>query len=168
MDNQTSNKILVEREQSLSDKFQVLKWKINLKKLELDVSNKQRIIDKILQQVKVQGAESLINNKSAKWLIIGQYEKVRLTIQEGSKLEEPLTTACESLHSALEAAGAEVSDENTSKWYKFDNLSWENQKILNEILDPLETSGQNSASSSRTSMLNRSSRQNYDHIKPTH
>ena len=59
----------------------------------------------------------------------------------------------------VEAAGVEVSDENTNKEYegvsarmmglveqykyKFDNLSWEYQKILSEIPDPEETSGQN-------------------------
>ena len=68
-----------------------------------------------------------------------------LTIKEGSKLEEALTTACESLQSAVKAAGVEVSDENISKEYegispcmislveqykfKFENLSWEYQKI---------------------------------------
>ena len=59
-------------------------------------------------------AKSLIKDKSAKWLIVAQCKKLRLTIQEGSKLEETLTTACEALHSAVEAAEVEVSDEIAS------------------------------------------------------
>ena len=46
MDKQTNEDIIVDREQSLSDKFQIMKSKIDLKR---KVSNKQRIIDKFLQ-----------------------------------------------------------------------------------------------------------------------
>jgi len=41
------------------------------------------------------------------------------------------------------------------------------KSVLSEIPDPEQNSGQSSASSSRTNSLDRSSRHNYDHIKPT-
>ena len=84
VDKQTSAEIFIVCEQSLSYE---LKQKNDLQRKELDVYNKQRIIDKLLQQVKVQAerAESLIN-KTANWLIVSQCEKVRLSIQEGFKL----------------------------------------------------------------------------------
>ena len=42
---------------------------MDLKQKDLEVSNKQRIINKLLKQVEVQAerAEILINNKTAKW-----------------------------------------------------------------------------------------------------
>ena len=45
----------------------------------LEVSNKQRIIDKLLTEVKVQAEREqvLINNKPAKWHITAQCEKFR-------------------------------------------------------------------------------------------
>ena len=49
MDIQISDKNFVNREQLLSDKFQIMKSKIDLKEPELHVSNKQRFIDKLLQ-----------------------------------------------------------------------------------------------------------------------
>ena len=54
-----------------------MKEKIYVKKIELDVSNKQRIIDKLLQQVKVQTerAELLIANKSANWESDANYSR---------------------------------------------------------------------------------------------
>ena len=49
---------------------------MDLKRKDLEVSNKQRIIDKLLKQVAVQAerAEVLINNKVAKWQIVAQCE----------------------------------------------------------------------------------------------
>ena len=154
---------------------------MDLKSKDLEVSNKQRIINKLLKQVEVQAerAEVLINNKSEKRLIVAQCEKLRITIQEGFKLEESLTTASETLHSAVEVAVVEVSaGENTNKKYEaisahmiglveeykfmFVNLSWKYQKFLREIPDPEQNSGQSSNSS-----LDRSSWCNYDHIRPT-
>ena len=70
MEIQTSDEHTISCEKSishLSDKFQEMKSKIDVKKLELDVANKQRMIDKLLQQVKVQieGAESLTSGRSS-------------------------------------------------------------------------------------------------------
>ena len=42
-------------------------------------------------------------------MAVANAKKLRLTIQEGSKNEESLTTACEQLHSAVESAAVEVS-----------------------------------------------------------
>ena len=100
-----------------------MKSKIDLKKLELDVSNKRRIIDKLLQQIKVQAerAESLIANKSANWLIVAQCEKVILTFQEDSELETSLIDACESIYSAVQAA-AQPSSTATSRSSCLKNL----------------------------------------------
>ena len=59
-----------------------MKFKMNLKQKDLEVSNKQRIIDKILKQIEVQieRAQVLINDKAAKWQIVAQSENLRLTI----------------------------------------------------------------------------------------
>ena len=49
-------------------------------------------------------------------MAVAKAKKLRVTIQEGSKNEESLTTACEQLHSAVESAAVEVcGDENISK-----------------------------------------------------
>ena len=54
----------------------------------------------ILKQPKaqVERAQMPINNKAARWQITAQCEKLRQTIQEGTKHEESLTAACEMLH----------------------------------------------------------------------
>ena len=82
MEQETSDDIIVDHEQSLLSQFQIMKSEIDLKRKDLEVSNKQRIIDKLLKQVEVQAerAESLIKDKSAKCLIVAQCEKLRITI----------------------------------------------------------------------------------------
>ena len=58
----------IERDQSILSQIQIMKTKMDLKQKDLEVSNKQRIIDKLLKQVEVQAerAEVLINIKSTK------------------------------------------------------------------------------------------------------
>ena len=86
MDIQISEENLIAREQSLSDLsdiFEIMKSKIDPKKLELDISNKQRIIDSfnmwrckptlydsIPPVSDMERVESLIANKSANWLLV--------------------------------------------------------------------------------------------------
>ena len=61
-------------DQSILYQFQIVKSKMDLKHKDFEVSNKQRIIDKLLKQVEVQAerAEVLINIKSTKWLIVAK------------------------------------------------------------------------------------------------
>ena len=49
--------------------------------------NKHRIIEKLSKQVEVQAerVQMLINNKVMRWKITAQCEKLRQTIQEGTK-----------------------------------------------------------------------------------
>ena len=62
-------------------------------------------------------------------------EKLRLTIQEGSKLEETLTTACEALHSqSLADVSARMIGLLKQYKFMFDNLSWKNQKMVHLMM----------------------------------
>ena len=60
-----------DHDQSISSQFQIMKSKMDHKQKDLEVSNKQRIIDKLLTQVE---AKILINDKAAKWQITAQCE----------------------------------------------------------------------------------------------
>ena len=76
--------------QSTSTQFQMMKSKMEYKKKNLKICNKQRIIDKLSNHVEVQAerAQMLINNKATRWQITNQCEKLS---QEGTKHEEFLT-----------------------------------------------------------------------------
>ena len=58
----------IDVEQSIYSRFQRMKSKMDHKRKDLEISNKQRMIDKLLTQLEVQAerAQVLINNKKLK------------------------------------------------------------------------------------------------------
>ena len=58
IEQQISDVINIDRAQSISSQFKIMKSKMNLKRKNLELSNQQRIIDKLLKQVDVQSGES--------------------------------------------------------------------------------------------------------------
>ena len=84
--------------------------------------------------------------------VTNQFEILRQTIQEGTKIEASLTAAYEALHSAIEGAAIEGRDEAATKEFEsindkmiglickyqftFQDLQWKYQDTLASILDP--------------------------------
>ena len=135
--------------------------------------NKHRIIEKLSKQVEVQAerVQMLINNKVMRWKITAQCEKLRQTIQEGTKT---LRVSDSSLWNSSLSHGISC---HRGQWgvrghkRKDDRPGWSVPvNIWHLQLEIQNNSGWNTrskgpASSSRANSLERSSRRTYDHIK---